>query len=290
MKQEKAFSRNGFYMFVLESNVMLHDHAAVRGQQLLTDWCKKHSTAGATIRVLDLACGGTPCSIARMMAGCPQYKFSYTGIDINPDQIEAVRTFQFADNVVETKMLEGNAWDLSMLSSNEKFDIIFTGMNTHHGTPEEIFCLLLQVKERLTLHGMYINHDLFRPVDEPHCPRPDFNPDNPTESFAMVPEDVLARYHADKLSSPIEAVNNPPDWRKAFLDKYVIALRERGAHESGIKEVVEHVSRRDFPISTTDYRFIANHCGFDLEVLDLEAAGEPLEAWFSMVTAMRSIA
>jgi len=287
MKREKAFSANGFYMFVLESNIMLHRHAAARGHKLLSDWCRRN-WRNAPIKILDLACGGTPYSIVRMMGACNQYKFSYTGIDINPDQIEAAKASWFPDNVVETRLIEGNAWDLSMLPADEKFDIIFTGMNTHHGTPEEIYCLLLQVKERLAPGGIYINHDLFRPAGTPHLPRPDVNPDDPGESFAMVAHETLAKYHASELASPIKAEPNPRDWRERFLTKYKLALQERGAHEEGIREVVEHVSRRDYPISTKDLEAIAEQAGFVLSVLDMEASGEPLEAYFSLVCAQPS--
>jgi len=285
MKQERAFSRDGFYMFVLESNLMLHEHVAERGQQLLLGWCQA-KPRGASFKVLDLACGGTPFSISRMMAACSDREFHYTGIDINPDQVEAARAFKFSANVVKTTLLEGNAWDLSTLPPDESYDIIFTGMNTHHGSPPEIYCLLLQVKGKLSPGGIYINHDLFRPATVPHLTRPQFNPEDPSESFAMVSDEILNKYHAGDLISPVDHDQIASDWRDQFLERYVEALQQRGAHEAGITQVVDHIRRRDFPVSTADIKVIAEQAGFNLSILDLGASAEPLYQYFSLVCAI----
>ena len=99
MKNEKAFSKNGFYKFVLDSNLMLHQHVAAAGTQVLTDWLKSQPLQ-KQIPVLDLACGGEPVSISKMLNNFPQRIFHYTGIDINSDQIEHAKTqFKFPDNV-----------------------------------------------------------------------------------------------------------------------------------------------------------------------------------------------
>ena len=162
MKQEKTFTKNGCYTFVLESNLLLHKQVADRARKFLSGWLLD-KPADKPVRLLDLACGGAPVSISSTIAAFPEHVFHYTGIDINPDQAEAARRFQFPKNVVKIVVLEGNAWDFSSLPLDEEYDVIFTGLNIHHGSPEEIYCLLLQCKTKLSQDGMFINHDFYRP-------------------------------------------------------------------------------------------------------------------------------
>ncbi len=92
---------------------------------------------GGPVRVLDLACGGEPISLADMLARFPAPSFRCTGVDINPDQVEAARRFAFPSNVESARVIEGNAWDLRSLPDGA-FGVAFMGMSLHHGTPEEV--------------------------------------------------------------------------------------------------------------------------------------------------------
>ena len=289
MRQEKAFSKDGFYKFVLDSNLMLHEHVANRGCAYLHDWLQTNP-AVETVSVLDLACGGLPVAIAQMIARCPERKFRYTGVDINPDQVEEARSFSFPGNVVSTHLEEGNAWEFASLDLDERYDIIFSGMNLHHGTPEEIYCLLLQCRHILSDRGLFINHDFYRPAQFPYLRRPDFNPANPSESFAMISAQTLAALDGadclDLLPALPYAGDVHSDWRVPFMERYKAALKDKGAPEEGIQQVVTHVISRDFPISTPEMAKIAAKAGFKLTVLDLQASDQRLGDHFTLVVAL----
>ena len=285
MKNEKAFSKNGFYKFVLDSNLMLHQHVAAAGTQVLTDWLKSQPLQ-KQIAVLDLACGGEPVSISKMLNNFPQRIFHYTGIDINSDQIEHAKTqFKFPDNVKTINLIEGDAWNIEFLP-DKKFDIIFTGMNLHHGTPEEIHCLLLQSVKKLSPSGIFINHDEYRPKHLPYLRRPNANPQNPSESFTMIQDNLLAAYQSTSLTFKEANPSNDSDWRATiFIEPYIEALKLRGAHSQGIKEVVSHVMTRDFPISVLEMEAIVDKAGFTYSYIDLKAQNEPLEQFFALIVA-----
>lgn len=284
MKREKAFSKNGFYMFVLESNLMLHQHVSDQGQQLLIGWLAQNPSDGI-VRVLDLACGGSPISISKMLASCPKQTFHYTGVDINPDQIEIAKQFQFSNNVCRVTVIEGNAWDFSNLTLDNEYDIIYTGMNIHHGSPEEIYCLLLQCKSKLSKQGMFINHDFYRPANLPYLRRPQVNPCDSSDSFMMIDEETLSKFHLKAFDFSEGELQSISDWRLKFIEKYMQALRDKGAAEDRIEEMVAHVMSRDFPISFLQMKEIANKAGFELNIVELNAADQPLGEYFSLVTA-----
>jgi len=284
MKTEKAFSKNGFYMFVLESNLMLHEHVARRGGQFLSNWLVG-TPGNQSLQVLDLACGGTPIAISKILETCSAWTFHYTGIDINPDQIAAAKTFQFPTNVSGASFIEGNAWDLFSLPLRDQYDIVFIGMNLHHGSPEEIYCLLLQVATKLSDKAVLINHDFYRPVDLPYLRRPNVNPKDASESFAMIDDERLAKLDLKVSDVVTEQEIGQTDWRSGFIQRYVAALHEKGAPESGIEEVVTHVMSRDFPLSVSEMSVLAGKAGFEMTLLDLDATDQPLGQYFSLVGA-----
>ncbi len=90
----------------------MHDEITALGTRIFKTFFE-NSTFDRPIKVLDLACGGTPVSVSDMIENVEQAQFSYAGIDINPDQVGcAPQLFQFSDNVFHTHFLEANAWDL----------------------------------------------------------------------------------------------------------------------------------------------------------------------------------
>jgi SAM-dependent methyltransferase len=285
MKQEKAFSRNGFYGFMLESNLLLHRQVARAGARFLSDWLSLRKS-GEPVRVLDLACGGSPVSIADMFRAFPQQQFQYVGIDVNPDQIIAARAFEFPDNVREKLLLEGNAWDFSEIFGDEvegKFDFVFSGMNLHHGSHAEIYCLLKQVKEILPDEGLFLNHDLYRPDYAPYESRPQVNPLDEQEVFAMIALARLSDLGGEKFSCKTSGSPENEAWKPEFLDRYRQTLVAKGASEAGIAEVLSHVANRDYPISISELQQIVDDLGFKLQVLEMDGESEPLAEYFSMV-------
>src|SRR5262249_12953724 len=152
----------GAYPFVVQSNLLLHRQVAVKGRDVLAQWLRGRDPS-LSLGVLDLACGGAPVSISSMVAHFSGYQFEYTGVDVNLDQVEAARQFEYPDNVLSAELIEANAWDFPEGFKRKQFDIVYSGMNLHHGTPEEIYCLLLQVKQVLKPDGIFLNHDCYRP-------------------------------------------------------------------------------------------------------------------------------
>ena len=127
MRREELFSRSGFYGFLLKSNVLLHRQAV----EAATDAFRPvlQAQGNAPVPVLDLACGGWPVTLGEVMAAFPYVAFQYTGVDINPDQVaSATRQFPFPGNVVNRRIVEGNAWDLDALDIGGAFPLIFSGM------------------------------------------------------------------------------------------------------------------------------------------------------------------
>jgi SAM-dependent methyltransferase len=210
-------------------------------------------------------------------------KFKYTGIDINPDQISAAAAFDFPKNVVQKRVFEGNAWDFSDVELDSCYDIIFTGMNLHHGTPEEVYCLLLQCKQKLSPSGVFINHDFYRPSSYPYMRRPQCNPKDPKESFSMIDESKIRRIASSAGNLPV--FDSGPEWRKDLITRYVIAMKIRGAAQEDIDQVMEHVLARDYPISVMEMKEIASKAGFEFSTLNLNAETEPLHEFFSLVVA-----
>ena len=62
MRREALFSRSGFYRFLLDTNALMHREASDTARRVLGEMSA--STPGRARRVLDLACGGWPLSIA----------------------------------------------------------------------------------------------------------------------------------------------------------------------------------------------------------------------------------
>ncbi len=240
----------------------MHREATETGIEILNILSDQRKS-GHPIRVLDLACGGLPIAIADMMECVSHAAFSYTGIDINPDQVElASKYFQFSDNVQHVDLIEGNAWDLHSLDLEGTFDMIFTGFNLHHGTPEEIDYLMAHVHMILDDEGIFLNHDWYRPDHKPYERRPSCNPRNPDESYRLVPKESLndgTRSHDTK-----SILRNYSDhaWRMTFIDGLTDSFRRHRDDEQGADTLKSHMVERDFPVSRMDLAKILLKHGF----------------------------
>lgn len=287
MRREKLFSNAGFYPFIVESNVLLHREAIDYGRQLFERLLTKRAPEQA-VHVLDLACGGEPVAIAKIMGSFPDRCFHYTGIDINPDQVAlALSGFQFPGNVVDVKISEGNAWDFHVTEPGCKFDVIFMGLNLHHGTPEEINYLALRISHLIADDGIFINHDCFRPDNEPYLRRPDFNPENPDESFRLLNSETLESI--DALSFVIDELpvgTIEPDWRRRYRQCLSATATERGGDGTGIESMNQHVNLRDYPVSLQEFRRIFEAAGFEVNTLRYDTR-EPMGEFIAMAVASR---
>ncbi|MBY0356733.1 MAG: class I SAM-dependent methyltransferase [Candidatus Obscuribacterales bacterium] len=289
MRNEQLFSKGGFYQFIVQSNAILHKEAAQAGHEAIARFLK--TTNKKHIALLDLACGGMPISICRMVESFKDVSFDYTGIDINPDQVQAAQNeFTYPPNFNSVDIIEGNAWVLSnLIEQNKHYDVIFTGMNLHHGTAEEICCLLLQVKSLLSSDGIFINHDLYRPQGKDYIKRPSTNPDNELESFAMISPELIGSYKTPNFSIPaITANQSHSDWRNEFLDTYVKVLAERGGDQAGIQATADHVRQRDFSLNTNEMKQVCEKAGLGVTIYPYRTSLEPLKDYYALIVAQKS--
>lgn len=274
MRREALFSHSGFYGFVLKSNVLLHREAtldAIEAVRPVLATCDKSKP----VAVLDLACGGWPLAIADVMAAYPEIAFDYTGVDINPDQVALAATaFPFPDNVVEKRLIEGNAWELDGLELGQAYPLIFSGMNIHHGTLPEVAYLGLQLQQRLMPGGRFISHDVYRPDNTPYLPRPVMIDG---EAAALVDSSHLtaAGLH-DTGGNSGQAEKGEPAWRVDYLDRMHRTLLERGADLAGAESTTRHMRSRDYPISTREFGQLMEELGFQVQIHRYEDSGEPL--------------
>lgn len=282
MRREALFSRDGFYSFVVQSNALLHHEAIDTGIAALRALLGPEPSA-RPLAVLDLACGGEPIAIARIMAAFPQCRFDYHGIDINPDQVHAARTFTFPVNVASVRVDEGSAWDLAGLQWERAYDLVFMGMNLHHGTPEEVLFLAGQLRAVMSAHGVFINHDWFRPDDQPYERRPDTNPDDPAESFLLVDPARLALAPQPRLRAAKGAASAGP-WRREYCQLLRQRLLDQGADERGAASTASHVTCRDYPISLAEFEQLFRQENFHVRALRYPG-DDPLKRYIAMPIA-----
>jgi len=284
MRREELFSRSGFYRFLVDSNVLLHREAARAAIEAYRPVLEAAAT-GAPVPVLDLACGGWPVTISEVMAAFPTAAFEYTGVDINPDQVaRAAGQFPFPDNVVKARVIEGNAWELDALGLRDAYPLIFSGMNLHHGTPEEIWYLGLQLKARLSPGGLFFSHDVYRPDDTPYRRRPEVVGGERTE---LVSPERLASASVPDLDIVRESGGSDPSWRVDYLGRMYRTLIARGADPAGAGSTASHMRSRDYPISTQELRTIMEGLGLQVRVMRYADSAEPLGPFVATCSLMR---
>lgn len=290
MRREKLFSKDGFYSFIVQSNALLHHEAVEYGRRVVAQLLALRGT-DEPVSILDLACGGEPISIAEIMRHFPHQRFHYTGIDINPDQVEHARTrFIYPDNTEQVRVIEGNAWDLQASGLTDSYDIVFMGLNMHHGTPEEIYYLAAQLAVLIKDDGVFINHDWYRPDDQPYVRRPDHHPDDPAESFLLVSQEDLSAIAIPPVTTEeTEAGACDALWRIRYREALRARLIECGGDVEGADATAQHVAMRDYPISVAEFRKIFEQVGFKVKALRY-GNSDPVEAFSAMPIASRSSA
>ncbi len=287
MRREELFNRDGVYSSIVHHNLLMHREATEIGAGILKTLLQGQPN-DEPVKVLDLACGGLPISIVEMMERIGGREFSYTGIDINPDQVALADSFfQFSDVVRRAEVLEASAWDLKDLELQSPFDIIFTGLNLHHGTPEEIDYLMAQIFDLLDETGIFLNHDWYRPDEEVYVRRPSCNPKDKAESYRLVSRQKLeagARPY-DKASVDFDAVH--PRWRSTFIDGLTESYRHRTGDDQGAETLKSHMMERDFPISRQDFADILKAHGFYHKIFSYDDSGLAIHPFMAMPIACK---
>lgn len=284
MRTEKLFSKDGCYSHVIESNALFHREAIIYGTRVIHAFLE-NGDAAKTIKVLDLACGAEPVSITAMLNNFPDRNFSYTGIDINPDQVSfAKQYFKFPENIRDVTLFEGNAWDPRLSALEGHYDIVFMGLNLHHGTPEEVYYLAKQLAVIISDKGVYINHDVYRPDDQSYQRRPDHHPDNAKESFLLLEPGLVESIRLPQVThnelgsdAPIAA------WRQTYNDLLRQTLIDQGAGSECAHATYQHAHMRDYPISLSDFAHIFKQADKDFSIKILRYGdGHPLMDYIAM--------
>ena len=254
MRHEAVFSDGGAYRFVVDNNIIMHREGIEVVTVLIGDWLNAGAHAGPC-RVLDLACGGAPFTIAEVMAAYPAARFAYTGVDINPDQVRAARTYPLAANVT-TVFAEGDVWNLDGL--NGPFDLVFVGMNTHHATPEELTSFTESLPRLLAPGGLFLNHDGFRP-----------------DALAPIPRGTPQPQHPSQL------------WKKFFIDSMGRHMASLGAMPTILEGVASHMYERDYPFSPGELKAALEKAGLRAETHTFLAYDHPLREFYAVAAARR---
>lgn len=286
MQKERVFSKDGGYELCLSSNALMHREGTELGIAVLRETFANHVSDYATddiIHVLDLACGSSPVALASMLAEFPDRRFNYTGIDINADQIQGLQDhFTFADNVLSVTAITGDAWDLSKHDLREQYDVIFKGFNLHHGTPEEILFLAQQLQQRVSPRGVFFNTDEYRPTEHHYTRRPDCNLQDAQESYRLVDQQRLQTIHLQQTIIENE-FTEVPAWKQqmiqglqtVMLDSIALSSAAALTHSAVpvptvekqhaiVNTLLDHVTKRDFPISIDEAEHIFQQVGFQV--------------------------
>lgn len=252
MHKEPVFNKGGAYRLVVEKNLGLHQEAIAMATPIVSKFLSPTPKKKNVVRVLDLACGGYPLIIAKIMAHFSSHTFEYTGVDVNSDQLDACRQFSFSSNVIVKKIIEGNAWDLKTLLLDKKMDIIFIGLNTHHGTLEEISYLTQQIFRHLKKKGLFFNHDLFRPSQYPYLKKPD-----------------------------------TATWREQWLSGYFTFTKSQGIPQDLAKEGIDHMKKWDYPVSTEEMGRILKSVGFTVSLHSYPVSWHPFSNFYGLVAGCK---
>lgn len=252
MKNEPAFSRGGAYRFTLEKNLGLHCEATAAAVRILGKHFSGRLQNKKPLHVLDLACGGRPVVMAEVMAHFGPQIFEYTGVDVNPDQVASCLQFDFPKNVASKKILEGDAWNLDSLPLKGKFDIVFIGLNTHHGSPEVLLTLARQVFSRLNAGGIFLNHDLFRPEKYSYVRKPNQSP-----------------------------------WREEWLTNYHAFVLRTGVPAEAAAQGNQHMREWDYPLSKKELCDILNRIGFRASQHSYTSKTNPFVEFYGMVAGVK---
>lgn len=282
MQKEKLFSREGFYSFIVHSNAITHHEAMAIGKTEVGRWLSAR-TATSPIKVLDLACGGEPITICRIMAAFPETRFEYFGIDINPDQVALAKRFKYPDNVSSVSVIEGSAWDLNELDSIGPFDLVFSGLNFHHGVPEELLTVADEIRRLTTDQGMLISHDLYRPKRYSYLRRPDISTTG--EDLRLLKNVLISDDLDDLIMSSTEVQKDEEDWRQEFIDLESQHLKSLGADEETISGNAKHMWQRDLPVSAEEMCRILDSAGWKTTIHGLEKSNHPLREFFTVISA-----
>lgn len=243
---------------IVEKDVMQHNAAALLATEAMGALIEDRGTS-RPISILDLACGVSTTPI-RIIQNFPNHLFSYCGIENDPKQIALVQKVQHPPNIVSNTIIEGNAWLLEDTAIPcHPFDFVFSGLNFHHGTPEEIEHVLLSLRAFLQPQARLVIHDFFRPYLHCYLRRPEKSPLDGT-SLTLVPKEKL---RSSTTIASRDWHKDEPDWRITHLVELAKKLKACGITADSINYLLREIYEKDFPLSFDEMCDVLRNCGYE---------------------------
>lgn len=278
---------SGEFDLALDTNLMAHREAIQCGVGIMRKTIEARQQDGRPIRVLDLACG-KPTTAFSIISGFPRTTFEYVGIDVNPHQAEVAKaSASIPSNLIGAQVLLGNAWEIEDHSFSGKFDFVLSGLNFHHGTPEEIYYVLLSLKNYLEPQGHIMIHDFFRPEGFPYLRRPKTSPLDGSLLLDIVDPNHLRIKNVPQLQIPgtQEFSMDADDWRVHYLEALIGYLVARGFKRDKFQILLDRIYERDFPLTIVEMRKLIELAGFVSRIHRFEPIDHPLRQFYSVIEA-----
>lgn len=226
-KENPFFAENAGYSNVIKEGTSMHPQAIEQILPVVAKWLDSRKK----ISLLDLACGTETPVVPYMLAQKLNIPIDYTGIDINRSLETAY--FSFPDNVVKQTLIVDNAYQVNF--PQEKFALIYSGLNLHHLNPWEFTEAIQNYKQLLEPNGIFIIFDLFRPSQYAYLSKP------------------KNRQMADS------------DWREVLVKVYAEYARTKQMDEETISQVVAHILENDYPMSMDEAAALLSANGYLVE-------------------------
>lgn len=257
------FAQGNSYSEVVTRNTSTHREAVNAALQAFESWIRAQDVS-RPIRLLDLACGEAPVLPNELARRFPDLIFDYEGIDISPLQIKrAQHVFKFPGNVRTSQFTLADAWDLRHWAEGSH-DVVFTGLNLHHGTPEELAFAFDGVRRVLKPGGLLLIHDEFRPAEWEgqrlsYLRRPDLFEG---KSLKMVKDELLSEQQRRRGQIVSLSGEESADWRIEFVRRYGLNMTAAGISDSAQAFVEQHILSNDYPVSLPEMLALMRQSGF----------------------------
>ena len=205
-----------------------------------------------------------------------------------PTRSPSRASFRFSENVVEVELVAGSGWDLDHLSGRLPFDVVYVGLNWHHGTPEEIWFLASAVRALLATDGLLVNHDCLRPQEHQLLRRPPALDGDPAQPTALVAPETLALSNVPAFGFAADTRATTPEWKLELIERLTGGFVDRGGGREGADEIVRHMHRRDFPVSAAELRVVLESASYEVEQSSYDRPDEPLDPYLRLTVAASS--
>lgn len=268
------FFSSGTYTPVVTYNTSMHHEAMEALRELAAPYLNREGS----VRFLDIACGGQPVT-PHFLARNARPTFKYTGVDIDPNQIRSAQSYAFEGCAIKPRFLIGDGWNLDDVPelAREQFDIVFTGLNLHHGTPEEIFYALQSIKQKMLPGALLLIHDEFRPPEATYFRRP--MQGSSGQSLQLVNHDRLTAIPT------LEIPESRTDWRHLFFATYRDNIEGVGISEETAQKVIDHISEYDYALSLAEMTVILEMLDFQVTAKSFASTSHPVGMYFGVMMA-----